>query len=123
MTAGDQVDEIPATGQPVTIHSTPAGHDVQNEDIMEVNTAEETLTHDSIYNLIATQSQSHQEILQHVELSIDEHELEEILAEPAPVWLASDGGAVPGWGSYGWAIQIGQRIIARSKGPAHGPHP
>jgi hypothetical protein len=83
----------------------------------------EISTPDSIYDRIAKQPTSHQELLQNVELSMDKNELATTLAEKAPVWLASDGGAVPGRGSYGWVLRVGQRIIARGKGPAHGPDP
>jgi hypothetical protein len=37
--------------------------------------------------------------------------------------LASNGGAVPGRGSFGWVVQVGDKIIARGKGPAYGPGP
>ena len=45
------------------------------------------------------------------------------LATPLPILLASDGGAVPGRGSFGWVLQVGSTILARGKGPAFGPDP
>jgi hypothetical protein len=121
-TAAEPVREIPISGQPITIQSTTTGHEVQNEDVMPIEEVEIS-TPDSIYDRIAKQPTSHQELLQNIELSMDEIELATTLAEKAPVWLASDGGAVPGRGSYGWVLRVGQRIIARGKGPAHGPDP
>jgi hypothetical protein len=40
-----------------------------------------------------------------------------------PIFLASDGGAIPGRASYGWIIQIGEHQIARGKGPTFGSDP
>ncbi len=58
-----------------------------------------------------------------VELAVDETTLANILTTQSCILLASDGGAVPGRGSFGWVLQIGNTIIARGKGPAYGPDP
>jgi hypothetical protein len=44
-------------------------------------------------------------------------------ASQQPVYLASDGGAIPGWASYGWILQLGTTQIARGKGPTYGEDP
>jgi hypothetical protein len=61
--------------------------------------------------------------LQDIDLAMTEQALAKLLEMPTPIYLTSDGGAVPGKGSFGWVIQVGDTIIACGKGLAYGPDP
>ena len=58
----------------------------------------------SIHDRILELQESHQQLLQGLDLVVSEQELAKIVAEQVPMLLALDGGAVPGRGSYGWVL-------------------
>jgi hypothetical protein len=120
---GERVTTIPLTSQPVEVDTTKDGYVIQGIETFLAHPPVSEATPATLQDWIRLQPQSHQELLQEVELAADETEIAELLAKPAPILLASDGGAVPGRGSFGWVLQIGSQIIARGKGPAYGPDP
>jgi hypothetical protein len=119
----NHVFAVPPHSQPIAVQHKGQALETKQEDHFRSPTTAPIPSYDSIFDRITTQPVAHQEILQDIELAIDEQMLQELLAQPSAIRLASDGGAVPGRGSFGWIIQAGNTIIARGKGPAYGPEP
>jgi hypothetical protein len=119
----DPPRSLPPQSYPVSVSYKGQNFDVNREDMSAPPSIPPVLIPESIFDLIAVQHPSHQELLQDIDISITDIELLTLLSTSAPILLASDGGAVPGRGSFGWVVQVGDRIIARGKGPAYGPDP
>jgi hypothetical protein len=119
----EQVDRIPSNGQPVIALHKGKFLEIGRDNIFPTSLIAAAPAYETIYDRIAAQPQSHQDLLQDVELAIDEAAMEELLSTPSPILMASNGGVVPGHGSFGWVIKLGASIIARGKGQAHGPDP
>jgi hypothetical protein len=107
----------------VEVERTKDGYVIQRNETFLTPTIVSEATPTTLQDWIRLQPQSHQELLQEVELAADKNTITELLANPAPILLASNGGAVPGRGLFGWVLQMGNQIIARGKGPAYGPDP
>jgi hypothetical protein len=67
--------------------------------------------------------ESLRQLLTHVERLATKETIKACLDRHRPIYLASDGGAIPGHASFGWIIQIGTTKIAKAKGPVHGVDP
>ena len=116
--SGNRVQTIPLNSTPVGIRHKRQEVQLLLEDQFTAATVAREREPVSLEELIADQHPSHWDLLQGVELTLPESELGALLESTSPIMLASDGGAVPGRGSYGWVLQIGKTIIARGKGPA-----
>jgi hypothetical protein len=64
-----------------------------------------------------------QQLPHHVERLVPEETIDSCFSRKEPIYLARDGGAIPGQASFGWFLQIGTAQIAKGKGPAYGDDP
>jgi hypothetical protein len=62
-------------------------------------------------------------LVEQVEVLASQEEISLCLQRQQQIYLASDGGAIPGRASYGWIIQIGKTKTAKGKGPGLGDNP
>jgi hypothetical protein len=80
-------------------------------------------TPEFLYHCIQELPDSLHQLLTHVDRLVPMQTIEACLARQEPIYLASDGGAIPGQASFGWILQIGTTQIAKAKGPAYGDDP
>jgi hypothetical protein len=62
-------------------------------------------------------------LVEHREVLASKEDTNRCLEQQQQIYLASDGGAIPGQASYGWILQIGDTQIAKGKGPTFGDNP
>jgi hypothetical protein len=62
-------------------------------------------------------------LMVNVEVLATEEVITHCLDLQQPIWLASDGGAIPRRASFGWILQIGNTPIAKGNGPTYGNDP
>jgi hypothetical protein len=96
-----RVTEIPIWSQPVSVSHSRHALEIPHDKIFLQPCRPFVRNHDSIFDRIASQTTSHRELLQDVELAVDETTLANMLTTQSCILLASDGGAVPGRGSFG----------------------
>jgi hypothetical protein len=78
---------------------------------------------ESVKDMIRQLPNSLQQLVTNVTVMASEAATTIYLQLQQPIFLASDGGAIPGRASYGWIIQIGEHQIAKGKGPTFGSDP
>eukprot|EP00957_Ditylum_brightwellii_P168857 12852570-Ditylum_brightwellii.AAC.1 len=59
--------------------------------------------------------------MKEVDIVIDEEDLQILLEENTPIYLATDGGVKDNIGYYGWVIASVIEIVSEAKGYAPGP--
>jgi hypothetical protein len=86
-------------------------NDPENMHLVDMD-AQIAALHPSLFHLVSD-----------TELLLPVEDLAEVFSTKKPIYLASDGGASPRKGSYGWVLQVGDLPIARGKGAAQGSDP
>jgi hypothetical protein len=78
---------------------------------------------ESVKDMIQQLPTSLQHLVNNVTVMASKAETTSYLQLKQPIFLASDGSAIPGQASYEWIIQIGEHQIAKGKGSTFGSYP
>ena len=117
---GTIVPCVPEESIPVDVTATATHQQVAFSQMFPLPSRPEILPATNIKEMIDQLPKSLQQLVNHIETMASEEDVNRCLQLQHPIYLASDGGAIPGRASYGWILQIGDTKIARGKGPTYG---
>ena len=112
---GTIVPSIPKDSFPVDVTSMTTHQRVAFTQMSPFPTVTELLPTTTVSQLIEQVPPSLQQLVKHVHTMAHDGEIHRWLELQQPIYLTSDGSAIPGRASYGWILQIGSMKIARGK--------